>query len=134
MQRTFFISFLLLILVNISFWTIWFQNESEVYHPVASKKEILKNQCKLFLYSIEFNIAATHSFPSQKISTFLSQPFENEDEDKYEVENESLVGVIIYSLGTPNTKNLFSGNSIFCYDRSFFKIHFLDIFSPPPNC
>lgn len=134
MQRSFFIFFLTLIVVNISFWTIQFQNESELYQLVASKKEVLKKQCKLFFNSIQFSVSDTHSFPSQTKSHFSNHPFENEDEDKYEVEKESLIGTILYSLDIPITNNPFAGNTIFSYDRSFFNIHFLDIFSPPPNC
>jgi len=134
MQRTFFIFFLLLILVNISFWTIRFQNESELRHLVASKKEILKNQRDLFSGSIEFNASEKHSFPLENVLTVSNLPFENEDEDKYEVENESLIGTVLYLLETPVTPISFCENTVPSYDRSFFKIHFSDIFSPPPNC
>ena len=132
MQRTFFIFFLLLAFVNISFWTIQFQNESGSYHLFVSKKEILKKHSQLISHTQKLDACKVHSFPSQDNTTLTNLPFE--DEDKDEVENETLIGEVFYSLDIPITKSLFSGNTVSSYERLFFKRHFLDIFSPPPNC
>lgn len=134
MQRTFFIFFLLLTFVNNSFWTLQFQNESESYHLLSSSKEVVIKQSNLFFQGEKLNVCSDHTKKVKENESLTNLPFEHEDEDKDEVENESLIGACVYSLDMPQANTFFSANTVFSYDRSFFKIHFLDIFSPPPNC
>lgn len=134
MQRTFFIFFLLLTIVNISFWTIQSQNEAGFCKLQTTSKETIQQHAASANNGEELNTPDARSFPFQKNSTVSKAPFENGDEDKFEVEKESLVAILLCFPEKTIINNPLAGNIVSSYDRYFFKIHFLDIFSPPPNC
>ncbi len=129
MQRTLLILFLLT-MFSTSFWIIQFRNEGDIYKAFSShKKTSVQHQSNF--EEVNLNICNKHSFPSEDISLTEDIPFEKEDKD--EVGKETFTDALFYYIEESVTNDLFSEKIVASYDRYFFKLHFSDIFSPPPN-
>ncbi|MGN6647758.1 MAG: hypothetical protein ACTHJT_14650 [Cytophaga sp.] len=129
MQRTLLILFLLT-LFSTSFWIIQFRNEGDIYKAFSSHKKTSVQQ-KLNFEEASWNSCDRHSFPSDEMTLTEDIPFEKEDKD--EVGKETFTHVLFYYIQESVTNNLFCKKIVASYNRYFFKLHFSDIFSPPPN-
>jgi len=113
------------------------QEDTALRTVIFSKAEIAQKNTPYILNHTAQQLTAgeRHSIPNQVCATIESMPVENENEN--EVETETLFDNLIHILKptesySTDLQSLFFYNN--AYEHLIIKIHFLDIFSPPPNC
>jgi hypothetical protein len=134
MLRTLVTYLLLLNLFNLSLLKL--QEDSTIQTTFFSKTEVVKSNAKYgFHATTQLKESKKHAASNRTCATIESMPLENENEN--EVETETLFDNLIHLIKSTEThstdlQSLFFYNNT--YEHLIIKIHFLDIFSPPPNC